>query len=85
MLIASTLLARGRRWPIRVASAIAALVTAVGIFLLPIEFYDSKVFQFLESWLGEWAFFILALVPTLVMAFLVLRLGACSPDRPDAR
>ena len=84
IVIASVFLARGKSMAIRVASAIAAILTAVGVSLLPSAFYSSSQFQYLHSWLGEWAFFILGLLPTAVIALLVLRLGAQSSSRYDA-
>lgn len=77
--VTSVLLARDRGLSIRVTSAIVATLTSTGIFLLPVAFYSANPFQYLESWIGEWAFFVLGLVPASIMALLVLRLGAHAP------
>lgn len=60
---------------VRVASAIVATLTAVGIIFLPTTFYYSNPFQYLGSSLGDWAFFVLGLVPTSLTALLVLWFG----------
>ena len=84
IVIASVFLARGKSMAIRVASATAASLTAVCVSLLPSAYYSSSQFQYLQSWLGEWAFYIMGLLPTAVVALLVLRLGAHSANRHDA-
>lgn len=80
---ASFLFAGGRRMSLRVVAAMLATLTAACVFLLPSEFFSSKPFQFLASWLGEWAFFLLGFIPTALMVLLVLWLGARLPSRKN--
>ena len=82
--ISALLLARGKRESARVACAVTAALTAAGVFVLPTEFYSSSIFEEIESWLGDWIFFLLALVPALLMVFIVLKLGGYAIDRHDA-
>ena len=84
ILITGVLLSRGKRLAIRIAAAVSAILTAVCVSFLPTEFYSSSQFQYFESWLGEWVFFILGLVPSALVAFLVLMLATQSPRRSDA-
>ena len=84
IVIASVFLFRGRSVAIRVASVIAAIVTAAWVLLMPSAFYSSSLFQYAQSWLGEWVFFVLGLLPTALIATLMLKLGAQAASRPDA-
>jgi hypothetical protein len=84
IVIVSVFLARGKSVAIRITSALAAIITATCVPLLPSSFYSSSSFEHVQSWLGEWIFFILGLLPTALIAILVLRLGAHTPSRPDA-
>ena len=83
IVIASVFLGRGRSVAIRVASAIAAILMAACVPLMPSAFYSSSLFQYVQSWLGEWIFFVLGLLPAAVIATLVLKVGARAPSRPD--
>jgi len=73
--VVSVLFASRRGLPVRLASAVVATLTAGYIFFLPTAFYDSQLFHWLESWLGEWTFFVLGLIPASLMAVLVLEIG----------
>lgn len=84
IVISSVVFAGGRRFSVRVGSALIAALTAACVFLLPASFNASMPFQFLQSWLGEWVFFFMGLVPAVLMAFLLLRIGARATRRHDA-
>ena len=83
IVVTGLIFASQRKPSIRVASAAFATLTAVGIGFLPATFYSSKLFENLELWLGEWAFFVLGFVPPSVIALLVLRLGAKASDQRE--
>lgn len=73
--VVSVLYASKRGLPIRFVSAVVATLTTGYIFFLPAAFYDSQLFHWVESWLGEWTFFVLGLIPASLMALLVLEIG----------
>lgn len=84
IVITCVIFAGGKRTSIRVAAAIAAILVAAAIPFIPTDFYSTNPSQYLRQWAGEWYFFILGLVPTSLVAILVLKLAAHAPRRRDA-